>query len=416
MDEAKVKPLVVVVDDEEQIVSSLRRLLMRQKFRVEGFTDPRLALAFLRDERPHVVISDMRMPIMSGQDFLSEVNILRPECYRIVLTGFADMNSTLDVVNRGAISGYLQKPWESEHLVAVVEKGVAHTELFFENERLRLALEEANANLEDKVERRTNQIRAALTKLERTHSANLNVLFNLLSSHPNIDGSFAKKVSLVSSHVAEHFDSQSEFIHNVSLAGLFCELGFIGISHQLCKIPFTKMTAGQILEFKKQSEIVSQVLSPAHHWNEVARILRDQYTAFQPLSTRAKPPVLGAQIVAVVRDYFKMRDGRYFDKPASHQSAMAELLKYRGSRYSLDVVDFITNNTAVLEITHRPGKYLLHEVKPGMVLSGDIYTVNNLLLLPKGHIFTAQTINRLLYFQHSLPPNLKLPISDPEEN
>lgn len=416
MDDAKQMPLVVVVDDEEQIVSSLRRILMRQKFKVEGFTDPRLALAFLENERPHVVISDMRMPIMSGQDFLSKVNVLRPECYRVVLTGYADMNDTLDVVNRGAISGYLQKPWESGHLISVVEKGAAHTELFFENERLRAALEEANANLEDKVERRTKQIRAALTKLERTHEANLNVLFNLLSSHPNINGEFAKNVSRIARRIAGKLNDNNDFLENVRLSGLLCELGFIGLPFQLCSIPFTKMTAGQITEFKKQSEIASQILSPASHWNDVARILREQYTAFKPLTAKATPPSLGAQIIAVVRDYFRMREGRYFDKPVSHPRAMAELMKYRESRYSDNVIDLISKSPQLLDVGHLPGNYNLDDIAPGMVLSDDVYTMNNILLLPSGHTFTQQTISRLRYFQSSLPHDFKLPISDPEEN
>ncbi|MEY3018706.1 MAG: hypothetical protein RL336_1841, partial [Pseudomonadota bacterium] len=120
MNTAITAPLVVVVDDEESIVSSLRRVLSRQQYRVEGFTDPRKAIEFIRAERPHVVISDMRMPDMSGQDFLEAVKTIRPECYRVVLSGFADIEATLDVVNRGAISGFLQKPWDADQLVGVV--------------------------------------------------------------------------------------------------------------------------------------------------------------------------------------------------------------------------------------------------------------------------------------------------------
>lgn len=406
------KPLVIVVDDEEQIVSSLRRVLLRNHFAVEGFTDAREALTFLADNRPHVVISDMRMPIMNGQDFLARVHAIHPECYRVVLTGYADMNATLDVVNRGAISGFLQKPWDTDHLVSVIEKGAKHTELFFENERLRAALEEANASLEEKVQLRTKQIKAALTKLERTHAANLNVLFNLLSSHPNINGEFAKKVSLISRNIAVQLDSNSEFVNNVGLAGLFCELGFIGLPQTLCQIPFSKMSAGQITEFKKQSEIASQILSPANHWNDVAKILREQYTAANPLTDKTPAPSLGAQIIAIVRDYFRMLEGRYFDKPVSHQKAMGEITRYRGSRYSIEVLDLIRKQPSLLETSHLPGNYNLDDIEPGMVLIEDVYTTNNILLLPKGHIFTHQTISRLKYFQSSLPANIKFAIDD----
>lgn len=405
-------PLIVVVDDEEQIVSALTRVLVRNKYRVEGFSDPIDALNFLNHERPHVVLSDMRMPTMSGQEFLAQVYAKRPECYRIVLTGYADMDATLDVVNRGSISGFLQKPWDAEQLVNVVKQGVAHTELFFENERLRADLEEANSNLEEKITRRTKQIRAALVKLERTHEANLNVLFNLLSSHPNINGEFAKKVSLIARNIAMEIDANGEFIATVGLAGLLCELGFIGLPSQLCSIPFTKMSAGQIKEFKRQSEIAGQILSPASNWNDVSIILREQYTAFKPLAERTTPPSVGAQIIAIVRDYLRMLDGRYFDSPVNHQKAMAELIKYRGSRYSIEILDLVSLHPGLLETHYQPGNHRIEDIKPGMVLIEDIYTVNNILLLPRGHVFNDQSIGRLKYFQKSLAPDIKLAIDD----
>lgn len=410
MNTAITAPLVVVVDDEESIVSALRRVLSRQQYRVEGFTDPRKAIEFIRAERPHVVISDMRMPDMSGQDFLEAVKTIRPECYRVVLSGFADIEATLDVVNRGAISGFLQKPWDTDQLVGVVRHGIAHTELVFENERLQVALKEANSHLEEKIEKRTKQIKAALVKLERTHEANLNVLFNLLSSHPNINGEFAKKVSILCRNIAQEIDANGEFVATVGLAGLLCELGFIGLPNNLCHIPFTKMSAGQIKEFKRQSEIAALILSPASHWGDVSMILRDQYTAFKPLAERLPPPSVGAQIVAVVRDYCRMLDGRYFDSPVNHQKAMAELVQHRGSRYSIEIVDLISRHPGLLETHYQPGSHRIEDVKPGMVLVEDIYTVNNILLLPSGHIFSEQSIGRLKYFQKSLPANFKLAI------
>jgi len=409
------KPLILLVDDEEQIISSLRRVLVRQNFDVQGFVDPHEALAFLQTARPHVVISDMRMPIMSGQDFLARVFAIRPECYRIVLTGYADIEATLDVVNRGGISGFLQKPWNSEQLVSVVSKGVAHTQLYFDNERLQRELADANANLEEKVERRTKQIKAALTKLQQVHQSNLNVIFNLLSAHPNINGEFAKKVSLISSRIAEQLDADAELITQTTLAGLLCELGYIGLPFQLCQIPFTKMSAGQISEFKKQSEIASQILSPSSYWNDVAKILREQYTAFQPLSPNVEPPRLGAQIIAIVRDYFRMLDGRYFSKPVSMQKALAELLKHSGSRYSDEILDTIRRHPHLLESKHNPGNYLIEDIQPGMRLIEDIYTNDKILLLPKGHVFNLVTVNRLRYFRSSLPEGIKIAIADSDD-
>lgn len=153
----------------------------------------------------------------------------------------------------------MQKPWDTEQLVNVVSRGIKHAEVIFENERLNeqiriqnAQLEDANSNLEEKVNLRTKQIRAALLKLEGTYSANLNVLFNMMSAHPNIDGDFAKKVAKISRRIASELDPNVEFINDVGLAGLMCELGFIGLSSDLVKIPYASMNAAQLKDFKRQ--------------------------------------------------------------------------------------------------------------------------------------------------------------------
>lgn len=102
-------PAIVVVDDEKPILDSIAGVFARQKIHVETFLDARDALEFLLVNRVHVVISDMRMPNMMGQDFLAEVFNIQPSTYRIVLTGFADMDATLEVVNRGGDKCFFAK-------------------------------------------------------------------------------------------------------------------------------------------------------------------------------------------------------------------------------------------------------------------------------------------------------------------
>ncbi len=293
-------PIIVVVDDEKPILDSIARVFARQKIHVETFLDARDALEFLLVNRVHVVISDMRMPNMMGQDFLAEVFNIQPSAYRIVLTGFADMDATLEVVNRGGISAFLQKPWDTEQLINVVTRGIKHAEVIFENERLNeqiriqnAQLEEANSNLEEKVNLRAKQIRAALLKLEGTYSANLNVLFNMMSAHPNIDGDFAKKVAKISRRIATELDPNVEFINDVGLAGLMCELGFIGLSSDLVKIPYASMNAAQLKDCKRQVYFANLILAPAPHLNSVAIILREQYRSFIPMLDEDVPS-LGA--------------------------------------------------------------------------------------------------------------------------
>jgi len=413
-------PIIVAVDDEQPILSSLRRVIDRLKYRVETFTDPNAALDFIRENKVHVVISDMRMPIMMGQDFLAKVFEIQPSAYRVVLTGYADIEATLDVVNRGGISAFLQKPWETDHLTHVVVRGVEHTELIFENERLNeqvrlknTQLEEVNASLEEKVNLRTKQIRAALMKLEGTYSANLHVMFNMMSAHPNIDGDFAKKVSKMARKIAGHIDAKAEFINDVGLAAMMCELGFIGLEPDLLNIPFRAMNAAQLKEFKRQVYFSNLILAPAPHLNNVAVILREQYRGFLPMLDE-EPPGLGAQIISVVRDYQRMLDGRYQAQRMPVKKAIAELVKHRGNRYSPEVVDLVLERPEVLDTTPKQSNITIDQLEPGMVLVEDLLTEGKMLLLPEGHVFTPKTVARIKQFQASLSKQLPLVVIAPE--
>lgn len=410
-------PVIVVVDDEESILLSIRRVLTRIKYHVEIFTDPLAALEFIRNNRVHVVISDIRMPKMMGQDFLAEVCEIQPTTFRVVLTGYADVTSTMEAVNKGGVSAFLQKPWETDFLTTVVIRGVEHTELIFENDRLNQKireqnhqLEEINSSLEEKVMLRTKQIRAALIKLQDTYTANLDVLFNVMSSHPNIDGEYAKKVSKIAKRIAKQIRPDEKFVENVGLAAMMCELGVIGLPLDLINVPYALMNAAQLKQYKSQSYLASMILAPATHLADVTQMLSEQYRAFIPLANDEAPPCLGAQIIAVARDYQRMLDGRYMAEPLSIQKAMAELVKHKANRYSPTVIDLVCEQSELLDTTARTNNITIDNLEPGMILQEDLFTNKKILLLPEGHVFTNKTIQRIKQFQRSLPQELNVAV------
>ncbi|WP_156503947.1 response regulator, partial [Oleiphilus sp. HI0066] len=103
---------ILVVDDEEQILDSLRRLFRSNDFEIICETNPIEAIEILSITRFDVIICDMRMPQMSGADFLVRAKKIRPAAERILLTGYADLDSTIKSINDAQIYAFVTKPWD----------------------------------------------------------------------------------------------------------------------------------------------------------------------------------------------------------------------------------------------------------------------------------------------------------------
>ena len=109
-------PTVLLVDDEPSILSALNRLLRREGYRVLVAGSAEAAFAVLARESVEVILSDQRMPVMTGTELLARVKTLYPRTVRMVLSGYSEITAVTDAINKGAIHKYLSKPWDDEHL------------------------------------------------------------------------------------------------------------------------------------------------------------------------------------------------------------------------------------------------------------------------------------------------------------
>lgn len=109
------KPKILLVDDEERILRSLS-MLLRTQYQIFATSDGHEALRILKQEKVHVIISDQRMPIMTGTELLRQAKEIAPDTIRILLTGYSDADAALDALNDGEIFRYINKPWGPKEL------------------------------------------------------------------------------------------------------------------------------------------------------------------------------------------------------------------------------------------------------------------------------------------------------------
>ena len=162
---SQIKRTLLLVDDEEDITSSLSRLLRGEDYTILRAHSGKEGLELLSQNSVGVIVSDQRMPEMTGVEFLTQAKALYPKAVRIILSGYADLGAVTDSINRGAVYKYLTKPWDNESLCASIYEAFRHHELVQEEERLvheiEIAKEElgrTNEELAALIQRKNNQI------------------------------------------------------------------------------------------------------------------------------------------------------------------------------------------------------------------------------------------------------------------
>jgi response regulator RpfG family c-di-GMP phosphodiesterase len=131
----RTKHPILLVDDEPEILYSLRGLL-RMEFEVHTAESGHEAIGILQQQPIHVVMSDQRMPEMTGVELLSQVQGEYPDAIRMVFTGYADVKAVIDAINQGHIFRYITKPWDPDELRAVLHQACEEYDQIVERKRL----------------------------------------------------------------------------------------------------------------------------------------------------------------------------------------------------------------------------------------------------------------------------------------
>jgi DNA-binding NtrC family response regulator len=130
------KNLVLLVDDEPNVLAALKRLFIEEPWEVRTADSGEEGLKVMKEERFKVVLSDERMPGLGGAEFLSIVRDRHPEVTRMLLTGYASLESTMKAVNDGEIYRFFTKPWDEFQLKLAVRSAIEKYDLESENRRL----------------------------------------------------------------------------------------------------------------------------------------------------------------------------------------------------------------------------------------------------------------------------------------
>ncbi len=395
---------LLLVDDEPGILSSLRRLLRIRGYTIHCAQSGQAGLEVLEREPVDLVISDMRMPEMDGARFLEQVRARWPQTVRILLTGYADIASTIDAINRGEIYRYVAKPWDDNDLLLIVRDALERQRLTSENERL-LALTRAqneelrdlNAHLEDKVRQRTAEIEQIngflnLTnaQLKQNFLISIKMFSGLIELRGGAMSGHARRVAELSRRLAQELapllELDAKQRQDIFFAALLHDVGKIGLPDALLGRPVARMNGDEFGQYRKHAAAGETALMPLEELRNVAHIVRSHHERYDgqgfPDGLKGDEIPLGARLVSVVNDYDGLQNGTLSERRMTADQARTAVLQGRGKRYDPQVVDAFV---AVLAAVDRQ---IVHEravspadLKVGMVLSRDLISREGALLL-----------------------------------
>lgn len=148
---------ILYIDDEENNLTVFYSTF-RRNYKVHLATSGQEGLEIMKKHNMHLVISDQRMPKMTGIEFLEKIIPKYPDCIRMVLTGFSDVEAIIQAINKGRVYRYITKPWNKNDLKITIDHALETFNLKLQNRNLFADLKEANLTLEKKVIERTNKI------------------------------------------------------------------------------------------------------------------------------------------------------------------------------------------------------------------------------------------------------------------
>jgi len=144
------KARVVIVDDEEMVITSVRAYLeLETEFEIHGFTEPEQAVKHMESHLVDIAVSDYLMPRMSGIQFLARAKQIQPEASRVLLTGHADKQSAIQAINEVGLYQYVEKPWENAQLLLIIQNGIERSNLLRELREKVSELDTAHSSLKN---------------------------------------------------------------------------------------------------------------------------------------------------------------------------------------------------------------------------------------------------------------------------
>ena len=431
---------VLVVDDEIHILKAVRRLFIGQSYEVVSAQKGSDAVEILKKQSIAVLISDQRMPGMSGVELLDFARRNCPKTVRIMLTGNNDVTTAIEAINDGQVFRFITKPWDHDEFVRIVDMAIEQHELLDSKERYEAHIEaqndqlrrfntklhQLNNELEARVEQRTKEVVAQKHKISELYD-------NLQDSFDGMIKALLSIMELGDIHIIEHCQRTAErvkmfgdflgydegAIHEIERAALLHWIGLINASPSMFRKVVDDFDAVEAATWEFHPLLGQQAIRHVSALQQVGRFILHYLNRYDdPGFLPGKPSldewdkplteefIASCQVLAICSIFERVRTSSSRGE-VSEDDWVDEGLRVveagRAKRFAPELVDQFAEMMAKEVATSRSRDVVVtfDELEPGMVLARPLETAQGIPVAPRDMIITAALIERLQRFRDS---------------
>lgn len=421
-DPAEASMTLLLVDDEENILRSLRRVLRSEPYTLLTASSGEQALSLMEAQHVSLVISDARMPGMDGATLLAEIQQRWPDCLRILLTGYADVSTTIRAINEGQIYRYISKPWDDDELRLIIRQALAYQ--FAEQERQRLErltlsqnqqLQELNAELENRVKARTAELQQvadmldlAYDELKRSYVTATEVFSSLINQRLPRDFQTNGRVVALVKAFAQHYELDDATSRNLAMAAALYNLGKMTWKDSLFTIPSDMLYKEDLEQYRRYPELGENLLMTLEPLHEAATLIRHHQERWNgsgfPEHLRETDIPFGARLLRLAVDLVELQQGMVLTRKLEREEALQLLKKFAGRFYDPALCEQFVNLCIEqnLDATLADDTVMMVGtlgLVPGMIMAQPLYAENGTLMLNEGKELDAWLIGKLIKFE-----------------
>jgi response regulator RpfG family c-di-GMP phosphodiesterase len=333
----RLRHTILLVDDEEDNLQLLKRTLYRD-YNILTAMDGVEALNVLEKEGKNIslIVSDQRMPNMTGTEFLSKTIDTYPNVIRMLLTGYSDIDAMIDGVNKCGLFQYITKPFDPEDLKITIKNGISAYEL-------------------------TASKKALLHDLRELFYTTIKSISSALDAKDAYTHGHSLRVTLFSLILCKEMNLETEFAGEVETAGLLHDIGKIGVPEDiLCKPG--KLTEDEYNIIQLHPERGKRILNGIKKLSDAAYWLNSHHERWDgrgyPQKLQGEDIPVAARILAIADTYDAMTSDRSYRKGLPHTTALEEIKRCAGAQFDPSIVEAFLKVEKIFEdATKDPEKY-----------------------------------------------------------
>lgn len=397
-------PPILVVDDEEAMLVAIRESLRSLGYPVVTMSEPMAALEELKQREFSMILTDQRMPVMSGLELLTHARKLRPAATRVLITAVVNLDTIIEAINQGEIYRFVVKPWLLEELQATVKNSVQRYELICQNARLQATtasmnekLIELNRSLEAQVrltEQKNQQLAQLNEALEANFSRSLELCIHTLQTfYPSL-GNQSRRVSRLCESMGAVLQLEPADLRVLVSSARLHDIGLVGVPRQIIRRWLEQpelLDPGEQALIQQHPVLGQELAAFGSGLVKVGEVIRAHHERFDG---KGYPDQLQGENIPWLARLLAVAVA-YASSPLQAPDALDAVKMEAGAAFDPEAVRVLLRALPLAPLPRKEREVALAELRPGMTLACGVYTGTGLLLMPEGQQLTATYIEKL---------------------